>query len=108
MPAFSSNAIGSDHGRRSRAMRCALASATDRTGGSSCCLPPSPEGERAGGGFAHKAGHRGHQERQLSVHTLIAYRSTWLKLLAAAAAEGLVLKTLPKDRGVCSTRRRLA
>ena len=42
------------------------------------------------------------------MHTLIAYRRTWLKLLAAAAAEGLVLQTLPKDRGVCSTRRRLA
>jgi len=48
------------------------------------------------------------EERQLSRNSLLAYRRTWLKIIAWAAAEGLVLKTLPKDRGVCSTRRRLA
>jgi hypothetical protein len=34
------------------------------------------------------------EERHLSQNTLTAYRRTWLKLIAWAAAEGLVLKTL--------------
>jgi len=38
------------------------------------------------------------EERHLSQNTLIAYRRTWLKLIAWAAAEGLVLETLPSDR----------
>ena len=38
------------------------------------------------------------EERHLSQNTLTAYRRTWLKLIAWAAAEGLVLETLPSDR----------
>jgi site-specific recombinase XerD len=38
------------------------------------------------------------QERHLSQNTLIAYRRTWLRLITWAAAEGLVLETLPEDR----------
>jgi site-specific recombinase XerD len=37
-------------------------------------------------------------ERQLSQNTLTAYRRTWLKLIAWAAAQGLALETLPSDR----------
>ena len=37
-------------------------------------------------------------ERHLSQNTLTAYRRTWLKLIAWAAAEGLALETLPSDR----------
>ena len=40
------------------------------------------------------------EERQLSRNSLIAYRRTWLKIIAWAAAEGLVLETLPAERGV--------
>ena len=42
------------------------------------------------------------EERQLSHNSLIAYRRTWLKIIAWAAAEGLVLRNLParKGRGV--------
>jgi hypothetical protein len=40
------------------------------------------------------------EERQLSANTLIAYRRTWLKSITWAAAEGLVLETLPEERGV--------
>jgi hypothetical protein len=32
------------------------------------------------------------EERRLSHNSLIAYRRTWLKIIALAAAEGLVLK----------------
>jgi site-specific recombinase XerD len=38
------------------------------------------------------------EERHLSQNTLTAYRRTWLKLIAWAAAEGLALETLPSDR----------
>ena len=38
------------------------------------------------------------QERQLSHNSLIAYRRTWLKIIAWAAAEGLVLETFPGQR----------
>jgi hypothetical protein len=38
------------------------------------------------------------EERHLSQNTLIAYRRTWLKLIAWSAAEGLVLETLPAER----------
>ena len=38
------------------------------------------------------------EERHLSRNTLIAYRRTWLKLIAWSTAEGLVLQTLPADR----------
>ena len=38
------------------------------------------------------------EERHLSQNTLTAYRRTWLKLIAWAAAEGLVLETLPAER----------
>ena len=38
------------------------------------------------------------EQRQLSQHTLTAYRRTWLKLVAWAAAEGLVLEILPSGR----------
>ena len=38
------------------------------------------------------------EERHLSQNTRIAYRRTWLKLIAWSAAEGLVLETLPADR----------
>jgi site-specific recombinase XerD len=38
------------------------------------------------------------EERQLSQNTLTAYRRTWLKAIAWAAAEGLTLETLPSDR----------
>jgi site-specific recombinase XerD len=34
------------------------------------------------------------QERQLSHNSLIAYRRTWLKIIAWAAAEGLSLETI--------------
>jgi site-specific recombinase XerD len=37
------------------------------------------------------------EERHLSQNTLIAYRRTWLKLLAWSAAERPVLETLPTD-----------
>jgi hypothetical protein len=38
-------------------------------------------------------------ERHLSQNTLTAYRRTWIKALAwAAAAEGLALETLPSER----------
>jgi site-specific recombinase XerD len=37
-------------------------------------------------------------ERHLSQNTLIAYRRTWLKLIAWSASEGLVLQTLPAER----------
>jgi len=37
-------------------------------------------------------------ERHLSQNTLTAYRRTWLKLIAWAAAEGLALETLPVER----------
>src|SRR4029434_10562464 len=37
-------------------------------------------------------------ERHLSQNTLTAYRRTWLKLIAWAAAEGLALETLPLER----------
>jgi site-specific recombinase XerD len=38
------------------------------------------------------------EERHLSQNTLTAYRRTWLKLIALAAAEGLALETLPSER----------
>ena len=38
------------------------------------------------------------EQRQFSAHTLTAYRRTWLKLIAWAAAEGLALETLPTKR----------
>ena len=38
------------------------------------------------------------EERQLSHNSLIAYRRTWLKIIAWAAAEGLVLETFPVER----------
>jgi len=38
------------------------------------------------------------KERQLSHNSLIAYRRTWLKINAWAAAEGLVLETFPVER----------
>ena len=38
------------------------------------------------------------EERQLSQNSLIAYRRTWLKIIAWAAAEGLVLETFPPER----------
>jgi transposase len=38
------------------------------------------------------------EERQLSHNSLLAYRRTWLKIIAWAAAEGLVLETLPSER----------
>lgn len=37
------------------------------------------------------------EQRQLSANTVAAYRRTWLKLIAWAAAEGLALATLPKE-----------
>ena len=37
-------------------------------------------------------------ERHLSENTLTAYRRTWLKAIAWAAAEGLALETLLSDR----------
>ena len=40
------------------------------------------------------------EERQLSRNSLLAYRRTWLKIIAWAAAEGLVLETLPSERVV--------
>jgi hypothetical protein len=39
------------------------------------------------------------EERQFSHNSLIAYRRTWLKIIAWAAAEGLVLETFPVERG---------
>jgi hypothetical protein len=39
------------------------------------------------------------EERQLSHNSLIAYRRAWLKIIAWAAAEGLVLETFPVERG---------
>ena len=38
------------------------------------------------------------KERQLSQNSLLAYRRTWLKIIAWAAAEGLFLKTFPVER----------
>ncbi len=38
------------------------------------------------------------KERQLSHNSIIAYRRTWLKIIAWAAAEGLVLETFPAER----------
>ena len=38
------------------------------------------------------------EERRLSQNTLIAYRRTWLKLIAWSATEGVVLETLPSER----------
>jgi hypothetical protein len=38
------------------------------------------------------------EERQLSQNSLIAYRRTWLEIIAWAAAEGLVLETFPIER----------
>jgi hypothetical protein len=38
------------------------------------------------------------EERQLSHNSLIAYRRTWLKIIAWAEAEGLVLETFPVKR----------
>ena len=38
------------------------------------------------------------EQRQFSEHTLTAYRRTWLKLIAWAAAEGLAIETLPAER----------
>jgi site-specific recombinase XerD len=38
------------------------------------------------------------KERQLSQNSLLAYRRTWLKIIAWAAAEGLLLKTFPVER----------
>jgi hypothetical protein len=38
------------------------------------------------------------EERQLSHNSLIAYRRTWLKIIAWAAAEGVVLETFPVER----------
>ena len=38
------------------------------------------------------------EERHLSQNSLIAYRRTWLKIIAWAAAEGLVLETFPAER----------
>ena len=37
------------------------------------------------------------EERHLSQNTLTAYRRTWIKAIAWAAAEGLALETLPSD-----------
>jgi hypothetical protein len=37
------------------------------------------------------------EERQLSHNSLIAYRRTWLKIIAWAGAEGLVLETGPQS-----------
>jgi hypothetical protein len=38
------------------------------------------------------------EERHLSHNSLIAYRRTWLKIIAWAAAQGLVLETFPVER----------
>ena len=38
------------------------------------------------------------EERKLSHNSLLAYRRTWLRIIAWAAAEGLVLETLPSER----------
>ena len=38
------------------------------------------------------------EERHLSQNSLLAYRRTWLKIIAWAAAEGLLLKTFPVER----------
>jgi len=38
------------------------------------------------------------EERQFSQNSLLAYRRTWLKILAWAEAEGLVLETFPVER----------
>jgi site-specific recombinase XerD len=38
------------------------------------------------------------EERHLSQNTLTAYRRTWIKAIAWAAAEGLALETLPSER----------
>ena len=38
------------------------------------------------------------EERHLSQNTLTAYRRTWIKAIAWAAAEGLALETLPPER----------
>ena len=39
------------------------------------------------------------EERKLSHNSLLAYRRTWLKIIAWSAAEGLVLETLLSERG---------
>ena len=41
---------------------------------------------------------RGAEERQLSHNSLLAYGRTWIKIIAWAAADGLVLETLPSER----------
>ena len=38
------------------------------------------------------------EERHLSQNTLTAYRRTWIKAIAWAAAEGLALETLPSEK----------
>ena len=38
------------------------------------------------------------EERHLSHNSLLAYRRTWPKIIAWAAAEGLVLDPLPAER----------
>jgi hypothetical protein len=38
------------------------------------------------------------EERKLAHNSPLAYRRTWLKIIAWAAAEGLVLQTLPSER----------
>jgi hypothetical protein len=38
------------------------------------------------------------EARQLSHNSLLAYRRTWLKIIAWAAAEGFVLETFPVER----------
>jgi hypothetical protein len=42
------------------------------------------------------------EERHLSQNTLTAYRRTWIKAIAWAAAEGLALETLPSERAASS------
>ena len=37
------------------------------------------------------------EERQLSQNSLLAYRRTWLKIIAWAVAEGVILETLPRE-----------
>jgi hypothetical protein len=38
------------------------------------------------------------EERQFSQNSVLAYRRTWLKILAWAEGEGLVLETFPVER----------
>ena len=54
--------------------------------------------ERAGGILLERVTAAA-EERQFSHNSLIAYRRTWLKIIAWAAAEGLVLETFPVERG---------